>query len=221
MANCKNCSAPLLANTNLCDYCGVRNDVDLHAKHDFTVHKQTSKRDCPHCEQSLQTIHIQLAEDLFVDRCAECFGLFFDLGELERLLNHSVQQVHAINLTHLDNINTDRFQAKQVVRYIKCPECHEFMRRTNFAKKSGVIVDICRAHGIWLDSGEVTHLMEWKKMGGQLLHEKEQERKTPVHNIHKNTESPSSAWEMPERQETLGLESDLLDVMSFIARKIF
>ncbi|SMG65017.1 conserved hypothetical protein, partial [methanotrophic bacterial endosymbiont of Bathymodiolus sp.] len=46
-----------------------------------------------------------------------------------------------------------------------------FMRRINFAQKSGVIVDSCRLHGFWLDSGEVTHLQEWKKAGGQLLYQ--------------------------------------------------
>jgi len=41
-----------------------------------------------------------------------------------------------------------------------------------FAYRSGVVVDHCKDHGIWLDSGEITHLMEWKKAGGQLLHER-------------------------------------------------
>lgn len=45
------------------------------------------------------------------------------------------------------------------------------MRRMSFAYRSGVIIDQCSQHGIWLDNGEMTHLMEWKKAGGQLLHQ--------------------------------------------------
>ena len=45
------------------------------------------------------------------------------------------------------------------------------MNRVNFGRRSGVVIDQCIKHGIWLDSGELTHLLEWKKAGGQLLQE--------------------------------------------------
>ncbi len=41
------------------------------------------------------------------------------------------------------------------------------MNRVNFAYRSGVVVDKCRDHGLWLKSGELIHLLEWKKAGGQ------------------------------------------------------
>jgi Zn-finger nucleic acid-binding protein len=220
MARCQSCSAPLLANTNRCQYCGVRNDVDLQAKHDVIGQKKTSDRLCPHCARPLQTIQLQLDTRLSIERCINCFGLFFDLGELEALLNHSVSHVQSINLAHLDNINTDRYRTKQIVKYIKCPVCLEFMRRTNFAQKSGVIVDSCRLHGLWLDSGEVTHLLEWKKAGGQLLHEQElknkaqKTRKTPV-------AQSDRLWGSSEYQNSIGLETDLLELLASVVQKIF
>ena len=180
MARCKSCSAPLPANTNRCTYCAVRNDVDLHAKHDFSITSRVSDRQCPHCDILLQTIQLQLDEPLCIERCHTCFGLFFDTGELEHLLEHSVSHVSGINLAHLENINIDRYPNKVVVKYIKCPVCENFMSRTNFAAKSGVVVDRCRAHGFWLDSGEVTHLLEWKKAGGQLLQEQVKQINNPL-----------------------------------------
>ncbi|SHE19864.1 zf-TFIIB domain-containing protein [methanotrophic endosymbiont of Bathymodiolus puteoserpentis (Logatchev)] len=218
MARCKSCSAPLLANTNRCQYCAVRNDVDLHAKHDFSIYKQASDRICPHCEQTLQTIQLQLDDILFIERCADCFGLFFDLGELETLLNHAVNGVQSINLVHLDNINIDRYQKNRPVKYIKCPVCQEFMRRTNFAQKSGVIVDSCRAHGLWLDSGEVTHLMEWKKMGGQLLHDQKQRKKPLKRPLKSNRELDT--FHSSITKEKIGLETDLLDMLAYVIKKI-
>ena len=219
MARCKSCSAPLLANTNRCKYCDVRNDVDLHAKHDFSVVKKISDRICPHCEKSLSTIQIQSDKAVYIERCDDCFGLFFDLGEMEVLLNHSVSQVNAINLAHIDNINTDRYRSKQIVKYIKCPVCRKFMRRTNFAKKSGVIVDSCRQHGLWLDSGEVTHLMEWKKAGGQLLHDKEVPQQTPKIKRYQRSGIDNS-WQPSVLRESEGLESGLLDLLSYVTGKI-
>ena len=55
---------------------------------------------------------------------------------------------------------------------MKCPVCSDFMQRKNFCVRSGVIIDCCHQHGVWLDGGELRRLMEWKKAGGQLLHEK-------------------------------------------------
>ena len=220
MAKCRSCSAPLLANTNRCQYCGVRNDVDLQAKYEIIEHHKVSDRLCPHCARQLQKVQLQLDERLAIERCPDCFGLFFDLGEIELLLNHSVQQVRAINLAHLDNINADRYRTKQRVKYIKCPVCLNFMRRTNFAQKSGVIVDSCRAHGLWLDSGEVRHLMEWKKAGGQLLHEQEKKRKT-LKERKTQMDRSERLWESTVHQDSIGLETDLLELLASIVKKIF
>ena len=40
------------------------------------------------------------------------------------------------------------------IQYRKCPSCDAPMNRSNFGKTSGVIVDSCSRHGIWLDAGE-------------------------------------------------------------------
>ena len=171
MARCISCSAPLPANTNRCDYCSSRSDVDLHAKHPYKVEKSVTHRICPNCDKPLQTIRLKMAEPLFIERCQSCFGLFFDRGEIETVLQNSVSNVFDINREHIDNISKDRFRKQQEFRYLKCPDCQRFMNRVNFGKRSGVVVDQCIVHGIWLDSGELTHLLEWKKAGGQLLHD--------------------------------------------------
>ena len=52
------------------------------------------------------------------------------------------------------------------------------MNRINFGTNSGVIVDRCKDHGIWLDGGDLKHLFEWMKAGGKLLQqEREEEQK--------------------------------------------
>lgn len=107
-------------------------------------------------------------------------GIFFDPGELEALLEKSVSNVFEINHRHLESINRKLYNRTTRVQYIKCPVCNEFMRRTNFGSRSGVIVDKCRDHGVWLDGGELKRLMNWKKAGGELLHEKLKAEKEKV-----------------------------------------
>jgi len=178
MASCKHCSAPLKANINRCQYCGVRNDVDLESKYEFTIKAPYSDRICPHCEVALQTIDLKVDGHLYIERCSECFGLFFDPGEIDILLNSAVSNAETVNLKHIRAINQDRYQAKKV-KYIKCPVCQMMMSRVNFGYRSGVVIDQCRQHGIWLDNGEITHLMEWKKAGGQLLAQQKTQQKQP------------------------------------------
>ena len=98
--------------------------------------------------------------------------------------------------------------------------CLNFMHRSNFALKSGVIVDSCRAHGLWLDNGEVTHLMEWKKAGGQLLHQQELNKSQPK--LRKaQAGRPDRLWGDVLQKDTISLETDLLELLASIVGKIF
>jgi Zn-finger nucleic acid-binding protein len=224
MARCNSCSAPLAANSNLCVYCGVRSDVDLRGKHEYQIQTQTSDRICPVCQKAMETIALKLPEPFYIERCKTCFGLFFDPGEIETLLQSSVSSVFNINLQHLENINRDRYQKQQKVQYRPCPVCQVLMNRVNFGKRSGVVVDQCRAHGIWLDSGEITHLMEWKKAGGQILDQQEQEK--PKSRPKKRETLSSDSFADPYmttswRKQPQTLEEQLLDSVSELIGRLF
>ena len=175
MANCSNCSAPLPQNSISCEYCGSRNDVDLTGINYYTTNENDSVRTCPRCNIGLRTIDLQLNGTFLIDRCEECLGIFFDLGELEALLEASVKNVFAINNRQLDNLSAVR-PGDYTIAYIKCPVCSKLMNRVNFGIKSGVIVDRCRDHGVWLDGGELRHLLEWMKAGGNILQQERQEQ---------------------------------------------
>jgi Zn-finger nucleic acid-binding protein len=43
----------------------------------------------------------------------------------------------------------------------RCPVCRAAMRRHAYAFSSGVVVDSCEPHGIWLDSGELQAIEAW------------------------------------------------------------
>ena len=176
MANCSNCSAPLPPDTIRCEYCGSRNDVDLTGIHYNTTHELEAPRSCPRCTIALKTIDLELGGTFLIERCDECLGLFFDPGELEALLEASVSNVFGVNQRQLDSINNRR-AGDYGVSYVKCPVCSQIMNRVNFGARSGVIVDRCRDHGVWLDGGELRHLMEWMKAGGKLLDQQRREQR--------------------------------------------
>lgn len=176
MAHCSNCSAPLPANSIQCDYCGSRNDVDLNGINYYTTNENDTERVCPRCTIALKTIDLKLNGKFLIERCDQCLGLFFDPAELEALLEATVTNVFTIDRSQLNAINNQMKPSDYGGSYVKCPICTKLMNRVNFGAKSGVIVDRCKDHGVWLDGGELRHLFEWMKAGGKLLQQEREEQ---------------------------------------------
>ena len=50
--------------------------------------------------------------------------------------------------------------------YVPCPHCKKIMTPQNYARYSGIIVDVCKDHGIWFDAGELNRILEFVARGG-------------------------------------------------------
>lgn len=50
--------------------------------------------------------------------------------------------------------------------YRPCPVCGSRMLRKNWGARSGVIVDVCSAHGVWFDADELAAILRWVRGGG-------------------------------------------------------
>jgi len=94
--------------------------------------------------------------------CETCFGLWLDVPSFEKVCADREQQsavlgmaTHAIALHETSKVN-----------YVPCPECSQLMNRMNFARCSGVIVDICKQHGTWFDRDELSRIVEFISDGG-------------------------------------------------------
>lgn len=210
MSNCRNCSAPLPSSSITCDYCGSRNDLDLSGVHYFTTTLPDSERTCPRCSQPLATIDLNLNGSFLIERCDTCLGLFFDNGEVESLLDATVKNVYGIDSLQLRAISNAKRHDDYPVSYIKCPVCGRVMNRINFGAKSGVVVDRCKEHGLWLDGGELRQLLEWTKAGGRILDgEKSEERKREEDARLRDQRAEQG---MPVTPATEG-ESDLFDAL--------
>ena len=213
MALCSSCSAPLPVNDCRCVYCGTRNDMNFSGSGRFRVENEPSGRCCPDCAIPLQTVRIDTgAGEFAIERCDRCFGLFFDVGEVQAFLAASVSPDFSINLLEITTINEQRSTfGSRPVRYISCPDCGKMMNRVNYAAMSGVVVDQCREHGIWLDNGELVHLMEWQKAGGQKLADQKREtaEKARLHPVRQ----PLSA--------SLGTDEDLNEMGRFCSDFLF
>lgn len=95
---CTTCAAELPIHTPICPYCGTRNDMDLRGVHEYTTHKPESERICPTCDIPMQTIDISAGDQhFFIEKCDRCQGLFFDPGELEAIMDETVNDTLTID----------------------------------------------------------------------------------------------------------------------------
>ncbi len=177
MADCCNCGAPLPLHSTVCRYCHTRNDIDLKEIHYYTEHKPERPRICPRCRLTLKSIDLSTKKSFLIERCERCYGLFFDPNELEALLEKETAHVYGIDFQRLGRLMQEKHTGSFPVAYLKCPVCLTPMHRVNFGSRSGVIVDRCKDHGVWLDNGELHQLLEWVKSGGALLHRQREEEK--------------------------------------------
>ena len=52
------------------------------------------------------------------------------------------------------------------VHYRPCPCCAKFMNRENYAHISGVVLDLCKEHGLWFDRDELRQVLAFIEGGG-------------------------------------------------------
>ena len=117
------------------------------------------KLDCPKCLGLLQPIEVGEMEkkSVYIDQCAICQGVWFDKGELEKILS--------LKLGFNDEVMEADFRKDLVGDYLdlkraKCPRCKKEMQRVKSLQDSRLITDYCLdCGGVWLDGGEMRLLM--------------------------------------------------------------
>lgn len=109
----------------------------------------------------------ELVGDTLIDRCDACGGLWIDQTAFERIVEDRERDDHVRMVVHAGQ----RHEAgsgtpASAVTYLKCPDCQGVMNRRNFGRRSGVIVDVCHAHGTWFDADELPRVIEFVRSGG-------------------------------------------------------
>lgn len=99
-----------------------------------------------------------------VRECGECHGLWIDVAAFEKICASREQEAVVLGMASPAPANDVRETGK--VSYVPCPECEHLMNRINFARCSGVIVDVCKGHGTWFDQDELSRIIEFIRAGG-------------------------------------------------------
>ena len=109
---------------------------------------------CPTCKSPMIVVEHKKIE---LDYCPECYGVWFDSGELELFLDSLKLENRDKFLSSILNAP----EAKIAERKRRCPICAQRMKKTVVGGKPGILIDVCRgSDGLWFDGGEIGELMK-------------------------------------------------------------
>jgi Zn-finger nucleic acid-binding protein len=103
-----------------------------------------------------------------LERCPSCHGLWLAKEVFDKVLESS----RGASVDALLGVGGPAAGSPREVEristagYVPCPDCGSMMNRNNFARRSGVIVDVCKAHGTWFDAEELGRIIAFARAGG-------------------------------------------------------
>jgi Zn-finger nucleic acid-binding protein len=116
---------------------------------------------CPRCKVQMKSVAIGSTT---VSECEQCLGLWLNVAAFEGICADREQQSAVLGTASPAPSHAVRETSK--VNYVPCPQCSQLMNRINFARCSGVIVDVCKGHGTWFDRDELSRIVEFIRGGG-------------------------------------------------------
>ena len=105
---------------------------------------------CPVCENPLVVLELDQIE---IDHCLNCGGIWLDAGELELLLETDEERKRFGKLLVEDeSVNEKKYP---------CPICNKKMGKVYVGEEKKILIDKCKKnHGLWLDKGELEQVIE-------------------------------------------------------------
>jgi len=186
--NCPNCGAGVASDSSVCEFCKTRlktvacpNCLDLMFEGSkfcdhcgapavaATVSDSADLGVCPRCKVGLKQLQI---DAISLRQCEKCDGLWSDVATFEKICSSKEEQTAALTFFGSRPLTAG---LPSLIRYVPCPSCGQLMNRSNFARSSGVIIDLCKEHGVWFDAGELPKIIEFIESGG-LARAREKER---------------------------------------------
>lgn len=112
--------------------------------------------DCPVCREPMVVLELQEVE---IDYCFCCKGIWLDGGELELLLEDAAEKDKLLASFEPDKHTREKRR--------KCPICLKKMEKVLGGTDRKIRIDKCRNNdGLWFDEGELADLLTLGNLGG-------------------------------------------------------
>src|SRR6202171_476081 len=216
--NCPNCGAAISSDSPQCQYCESKLATiscpscfammfigSKHCPHCGAAATQASAAElsvlkCPRCRVDMSSI---MLGSIAMRDCERCAGLWVEVAALEKICADREEQSAVLGTASPAPAHQTPSADIEKMRYVPCPQCGQLMNRINFARCSGVIVDICKGHGTWFDRDELSGIVQFIRGGG--LEVSRQKEKREIENERQQLHAEQLA--AANRADSLGLYS--------------
>jgi Zn-finger nucleic acid-binding protein len=148
LVKCPQCGKDVNPKSALCPFCGGKVGDE----------KSLENPICPRCRIPLERKREDVVD---IHACPRCNGLWLDPGEFDVLTAEStVYREEQLKKEY------GRPPLPDKIEYLPCARCGKLMVRKNYAHISGLIIEECGRHGIWLDNGELENIRQFILDGG-------------------------------------------------------
>jgi Zn-finger nucleic acid-binding protein len=145
---CAGCGREFNIQIRNCPFCGLPRPLEV----------TRDAASCPRCALPLDPCFFR---EQRIEVCQNCRGTWVDSDEFEVLA--SERDAYA------DDTLPQQFVRKPPQAgppYLPCVRCGRTMNRQNYRTISGIVIDVCPDHGVWLDREELTDLRTFVATGG-------------------------------------------------------
>lgn len=105
---------------------------------------------CPACKDTMVVLELDEVE---IDYCASCGGIWLDSGELELLLEDSERKNELLSSFKINENSKEQA--------IKCPICYKNMQKVLCQTSREICVDKCvNNDGLWFDRDELARVIK-------------------------------------------------------------
>lgn len=180
---CQSCFGMIFTGSKFCQHCGT--------KIERTEENDATPRSCPRCREPLGAVVLGSTKAL---ECAHCSGLWIDTETFNEICADREKQAAVIGEDSQALQPDVPFPSPDSIRYGPCPVCKKLMNRVAFARGSGVVLDICKADGVWFDRDELRRIVEFIRAGG----------------LETSRERDREEWEAAKREKPVTIPSGIM-----------
>jgi Zn-finger nucleic acid-binding protein len=155
---CPGCYAANEENARFCAACGL----------EFRPEPLPGSMPELKCVDCAEPLAVRSVGGVFVQECPKCRGVWAAAAVFEDLVDRAIlaRREAKERFARPQPRATSGNPVAGGVKYRRCPVCNELMARRNFQRRSGVIVDRCVEHGLWLDENELEQIAGFILSGG-------------------------------------------------------